>query len=72
MVPLSATTIRDACVLEAEGARNSKYSGKEDTNLVNVQKYLRSDEASILGETRAMLKATSYPSLDDVFSPQPM
>ena len=67
MVPLSATTIRDACVLEAEGARISKYGCKEDTDLVNVQKCLRSDEASILGETRAMLKATSYPCLLTMF-----
>ena len=59
MVPLSATTIRDAWVLEAEGAEILKHGGKEDTNLVNVQRCLRSDEASILGETRVMLKATS-------------
>ena len=67
MVPLSAATIRDACVLEAEGARISKYGGKEDTNLVNVQKCLRSDEASILGETRATVMATSYPCLLTMF-----
>ena len=48
MVPLSATTIRDACFLEAEGARISKYGGKEDTNLTNVQRCSRSREASIL------------------------
>ena len=56
VVPLSATTIRDACILEAEGARISKYGGKEDTNLTNVERRLRSREASILGVTRAMLR----------------
>ena len=67
VVPLSATTIRDACVLEAEGARISKCGGKEDSNLVNVQKCSRSDEASIIGETRATVMATSYPCLLTMF-----